>query len=123
MTFSLRKKHPTIARGPITPARMAVSLVVAWCLIQAGQATAQQIPPQQPAPPDQSVLLAQGRPKTDEEIEFQIKTEMPGPEELFAPRLSEAQFYEQIRQEARKRPGSPKVIFPDDPPISRELYV
>jgi hypothetical protein len=58
---------------------------------------------------------------TEEDIDFAIRTELPDPGELFQ-RQSESQLFERIRQEARKRPGSGRVIFPSEPVIGRGPY-
>ena len=52
-----------------------------------------------------------------------LRLELPGQQRLFM-RESEAQFYERIRQDAKRYPGSVPAIFPtDEPVISRESYV
>lgn len=63
-----------------------------------------------------------GRTKTEtEDIDFFVRTELPDPGELFR-RDSEAQLFERIRQEARKRPGTTRVIFPTEPVIGKGPY-
>jgi hypothetical protein len=53
-----------------------------------------------------------GAPKTaDAEVDFSIRTELPGADVLFR-RESENQVFERIRQEGT-RPGGPRVIFPE----------
>ncbi len=49
-------------------------------------------------------------------------TELPGPHRLFE-RHSEAQLFESIRQDARRRPGAAKVIFPDEPLFTKATYL
>jgi hypothetical protein len=58
----------------------------------------------------------------EENFGFQIQLEPPGPMRLF--RLeSEAGLQERIRQEARQRvPMEHRVVFPDEPILSREAY-
>jgi hypothetical protein len=63
-----------------------------------------------------------GRTKNEgEDIDFFVRTELPDPGELFR-RDSEAQLFERIRQEARKRPGSGRVIFPTEPIVGKGPY-
>jgi hypothetical protein len=60
--------------------------------------------------------------KVDEQdIDFAIHPELPGIIDLTR-RLSEAQLFESIRQEARKRPGSGRIAFPVEPVIGTEPY-
>jgi len=68
-------------------------------------------------------ISAQGRPKPpeDEIADFQIPLEPPDPERLFQ-RDSERGFQDRVRQEARKRPGAVRVVFPEDPPLTKEAW-
>jgi hypothetical protein len=56
-----------------------------------------------------------------DEGDFVVSVDLPGPDRLFE-RFSEKQFFERVRQEARKKPGSPPVTFPEEPPLTREPY-
>jgi len=58
----------------------------------------------------------------DDELDFNVVTELPGPNRLFE-RFSEAQVQEVIRQAAKRRPGSGRVVFPEYPPLTRETHV
>lgn len=51
-----------------------------------------------------------------------VRTELPGPQRLFM-RESEAQFYERVRQEVKRRPGDGPAIFPQEPIISKASYI
>ena len=50
-----------------------------------------------------------------------IPTELPGPERLFE-RYSEREMFDRLREQARRDPKSPKVYFPEEAPVSREVY-
>lgn len=56
-----------------------------------------------------------------DELDITINPELPGPERLFE-RFSERQVFERIKVDARKRPGSPAIVFPDEPPVTHERY-
>ncbi len=58
---------------------------------------------------------------SEDEAEFTIQTEPPGLDRL-TQRLSEDQFYEKLRQEARRRPGMGRIYFPEEEPVSDERY-
>lgn len=124
---------------------MALSLLLAGLV--AGLAAGQQ--PGQPPPPQLSDLVshtreslgwtghqppktpplgpiertaAQARPNGDEDIEtFQIFIEPPDPERLFR-RYSEMEWREQVRQDARRRPGQQRITFPEDVPLTKEPF-
>jgi len=66
-------------------------------------------------------VAAQGKPKYDDEMDFQVRTELPSPEILFR-RDSEKDVFERIRQEARKRLGTGRVYFPEQVPLTKEKY-
>jgi hypothetical protein len=57
----------------------------------------------------------------DSDVEFTIRTELPGQDALFR-RDSESQVFERIRLEAEARPGAQRVTFPERVPVSREPY-
>jgi hypothetical protein len=58
---------------------------------------------------------------TDEQGEYSIQLEPPGPERLF--RLeSERSLQERMRNEARQRPIMERITFPEEPVLSREAY-
>lgn len=61
------------------------------------------------------------RDRPDEHFDFTVATELPGPEHFFR-RESEAQFFERIRQESKGPPGSSRIIFPEEQPLTRDAY-
>jgi hypothetical protein len=55
--------------------------------------------------------------------DLNLRTDLPGPQRQFM-RESEANFYERVRQDAKRHPGGTPAIFPsDEPVISRVTYV
>ncbi len=63
------------------------------------------------------------RPAPEDTVDLNLRTELPGQQRLFK-RESEAQFYERIRQDAKRQPGSNPAFFPtDEPVISKISYV
>jgi hypothetical protein len=71
----------------------------------------------QPQPGAMGTLRAPGEDSTD----YQIQLEPPGPQRLF--RLeSEASLQERMRQEARERPSPERILFPEEPILSRDAY-
>jgi hypothetical protein len=78
------------------------------------QPTAYQ-PPRLPPPGERDTRTP------DEPSEFQINLDLPGPERLF--RLeSEAQMQERMRQEARGRQPTDRIVFPEEPVLARTPY-
>jgi hypothetical protein len=73
-------------------------------------------------PPEIQRLGAQDqmRPKEDD-LDYPVNVELPGTQRLFK-RVSENAVKEEIRQEARRKPGGPRIIFPEEPPLTREPY-
>jgi hypothetical protein len=71
----------------------------------------------QPPPP------ASGRPGKDDDTDtdIQINTDIPSLGRL-TQRDSEADLFERIRQEARKRPGAERVPFPEEQPLTKEPF-
>ncbi len=57
----------------------------------------------------------------DDVSDIQIRPELPGIERMFM-RDSEANFFNRLRQEAKRVPGAGPVIFPTQTPISKEKY-
>jgi hypothetical protein len=57
----------------------------------------------------------------DDEGGLTIRTESPGLDRLTR-RWSEDQFFESLRQDARRRPGMQRVYFPEEEPVSTEVY-
>lgn len=57
----------------------------------------------------------------EEDIDFAVTVELPGPDRLFR-RESEVELFERIKQEARKRGSNVKVTFPEEQPLTREKY-
>jgi hypothetical protein len=82
----------------------------------------QQVPPrniEQQGP--QATDQQQGGAYSEQEPEYTIQLEPPGPDRLF--RLeSEKTFQERMRQEARGRPTLERIVFPDEPVLSTEPY-
>ncbi len=58
------------------------------------------------------------RPKYDADVDFTIRTELPDPERYFR-RESETELRERIRKDARGQ----RIAFPEDQPVSKEVYV
>jgi hypothetical protein len=79
------------------------------------------LPAQQP---NRDVPAAQQRrPAPAEDIaDLNLRVDLPGQQRLFM-RESEAQFYERIRQDAKRQPGSNPAIFPIEEPVSNQSYV
>jgi hypothetical protein len=59
----------------------------------------------------------------EELSELLIRTELPGPQGLFGKRESEGQFYDRIRQEAKRQPGASPALFPAEAVVSRQKYI
>ncbi len=74
--------------------------------------------------PNQPVKVQNGKAPAgaDEAADIFVRTELPGSQTLFRSRDSEGQFYERIRQEVKRVPGSSPAIFPEETPISKESY-
>jgi hypothetical protein len=62
-----------------------------------------------------------GRKDDDLDTDIQINTDIPSLGVL-TERDSEAEFFERIRQEARKRAGSERVPFPEEQPLTKEPF-
>lgn len=59
---------------------------------------------------------------SEEDVEFNIRATLPDPHALFQ-RISEAQLFEQIRQEHNKRPAPTRpAFFPEEPVVSKVPY-
>ena len=120
------------AQDSITPKFVPVGQRPASNVVQAGYT--QPLPP--PAQPIKPVVQKAVQPKRDDFIpqvrrqvvpddiaDLNLRTDLPGAQRLFM-RESEANFYERIRQDAKRYPGSNPAIFPtDEPVISRDFYV
>lgn len=111
----------------------ALTLPTGWCCAQAPVARpvpsqVTQVRHQVPAAV-RSLPLAQGagvvRPggpvEGEEDLDFAINTDLPGPDRLFR-RESEKQVFERIRQDARRKAGNPRVVFPAEPVLSTATY-
>src|SRR5438034_954799 len=146
MTFSLRRKHPTTARGPRSPIRTAISLLVLALVFHARPAPAQDCsygPPAAPCPPASArgpaalqfvqdsapaviPVAAQDKKGGKDEVpakqeyqglEFRNLRESPGLEVLS--RLeSEKSLFERMRQESLR--GYERIVFPEEPTLARE---
>ncbi len=145
MTLPLLRSRPTTARGRSTLARTAASLL-GLGLFLAGPATAQQPGPALAAPPAapqvfsfqkpanaplpavQRAVLQQpmvppvGPAAGDPKSGYQIQLEPPGPDRLFGQLQSDAQLQEQMRQEARERTPPERIVFPEEPALSKTAY-
>ena len=147
MTFSLRRKLPTIPRAAL---RKRAAMITSALLLLAVLASAYgqdyitpkfvatPRPPQEPFPTivpagytqrftheaGQLVPVAAQIPPQkpgDEGAGTFIRPELPGPQRLFM-RESEAQFYDRLAQEARKTPGGTRAIFPLQEPVSKQKH-
>jgi len=58
----------------------------------------------------------------DDDLDFTIQTDLPGPDRLFE-RRSEKQLFDRIRMETVRRTGPNRVIFPEEIPVSKDPYV
>lgn len=62
------------------------------------------------------------RGQAEDTQDYQISLEPPGPQRLF--RLeSEQALRERMRQEARQRPTPDRIVFPDEPILTKEPYM
>lgn len=61
--------------------------------------------------------------RSDDDTDFVIRTDLPGPERLFDTRKSEAMMREYIRRDTTVRTGPGRTLFPDYPPLTKEVYV
>jgi hypothetical protein len=66
-------------------------------------------------------VFSRPRDGADDTLSFTIATELPGPDRMFR-RQSEEEFFERIRQEYRGKAGTGRVIFPENPPLTREPF-
>lgn len=60
--------------------------------------------------------------RNDDDNDFVIRTDLPGPERLFDVRKSEAMMRETIRRDTSVRTGPGRTLFPEYPPISNEVH-
>jgi hypothetical protein len=100
----------------------------------------EQVPPAQVLPPGQPGQPPKGGPvqppdgtgqrkigsKIKQSIEeyqsdISIQTEPPGLDRLTR-RETEAEFIERLKMEARRAPGASRLIFPEEEPVSNEVY-
>lgn len=58
----------------------------------------------------------------EDDTDFNIRTDIPGPERLFDTRKSEAMMREYIRRESQVRAGANRILFPEYQPLSNEVY-
>ncbi len=62
------------------------------------------------------------RPRDREEtVDFSVTTELPGPDRMFR-RESETDFLERIRQEGKGKAGTNRIVFPENPPLTKEPF-
>ena len=57
----------------------------------------------------------------DEEQPIKFRLDVPGTDRLFQIE-SEASLFERMRQEARDRPNPERLVFPEEPIVTRERY-
>ncbi len=111
------------APSPITPkfepARNAFQLAPPTVVGNAPQVSNHQQPGLVPLPVPSGLVTTQGF--VDDGNELPIRPDLPGIERMFM-RDSEAEFFNRLRQEAKRTPGSAPVIFPTQTPISKESY-
>jgi hypothetical protein len=62
-----------------------------------------------------------GSKKDEDESDFPVTKELPALDRLTR-RESEKDLFERIRQETRKKPGSERALFPEEPPFTKETY-
>jgi hypothetical protein len=60
--------------------------------------------------------------KREEDQGYNLSSEIPGPDRLFRPRLSESQFEELQRQDAKRFGLTKRVIFPERGPLTQEKF-
>lgn len=60
--------------------------------------------------------------RSDEDADFVIRTDLPGPERLFDTRKSESMMRETIRRDSSIRTGPARTLFPEYPPVSTQAY-
>ena len=71
---------------------------------------------------DQVLIQASSFERSEKEQEFSFPTLLPGPNELYRRRLSEAQWQEQQRQDAKRFGVNKKVIFPEPLVLTTEKF-
>jgi hypothetical protein len=126
----LLPEHPT----PVPPAPVSSSGMPAgsWqpnLPMPAGSAVAlapmspSPAPQMRPAQPyiRQMRLQDMGLRGGDENVDYQIQLEVPGPDRLFR-RESEQSLQMRIQQEARGRSNLDRIAFPDEPVLSTDTY-
>jgi hypothetical protein len=79
-------------------------------------------PPERPLPPIVRTAAQIGSRTNlyDEDADFIIRTDLPGPERLYDTLKSEAMMREYIRHDAQLRAGNNRNLFPEYEPLSRE---
>ena len=132
MTLPLRMKRQITRPARMRWMRRAASLLVLSLGLSAGQVFAQvplpdlpSTPPVLPSTPpapapqkEESDLLrtaaqvpGPGKGKaTEQEIDFTVSIELPGPQRLFS-RDSEADLFDRLTQEAKTKPGAGRIFF------------
>jgi hypothetical protein len=82
-----------------------------------------QPPPPTPLPDKILRVAAQaGKIKAaEQEYDFTIKTELPGLDVL-TKRISEAEFFQSLREEARLKPGTGRIYVPEQERVSDQVY-
>jgi hypothetical protein len=129
MTLPSRRKRPTTAPAPNTPAPTAYSLAVAAVLLLGGLAVAgtpwaveKTQPAAAPPSPAGGVMQTQYSPPdggpaaADESL-----TVPPGAEKLFELK-SEASLLDQMRNQERSKGGKTPLVFPPESVLTNEKY-
>ncbi len=66
-------------------------------------------------------IATRARARADEPYDFSVATELPGPDQIFR-RVSEAEFFEGIRQGYKGFAGGGRIIFPEEVALTTEPY-
>src|SRR5262249_19492035 len=99
---------------PTTPIQPAVKATQAYVLEE-------ELGEEQTRPIVRTQAYGRGKTLPEQEVDFAIAIEFPGPERLFQ-RFSEAELFQRIRESAQTRPGTGRVFFPEYPAVSKEPY-
>ena len=77
----------------------------------------------QPPPEEITRVAAQMKSRTGEDdYEFTVRIEPPGID-VITKRNSEEQFFQELRDEARKRPGLARIFFPEEEPATTRPFL
>ena len=115
--ITVDKPKPPPITPKFTPVRKDVHIIPAYATEAAPRAPRQSQPEGAPPPTPTGIVRVQA---VTEELDS-IRPELPGIERMFM-RDSEAEFYNRLRQEAKRTPGAAPLIFPAQTPLSKESY-